>query len=53
MTGKLFKSVLLTSRKTGEGHKDFLKVTLKDVQVTSIKPSGAAASLAEAVTLAY
>lgn len=52
--GKLFKTVVLTSRKAGEGQKDFLQVSLKDVQVTSIQPSCAdGGEITEAVTLTY
>ncbi|WP_180132216.1 type VI secretion system tube protein Hcp [Rhodoferax sp. BLA1] len=51
--GKLFKTVVLTSRKAGEGQKDFLQVSLKEVQVTSIQPAGADADITEAVTLNY
>ena len=36
-----FKEVVLTSRKAGEGQKDFLKVTMKEVFITSVQPSGA------------
>lgn len=52
-TGKLFKTVVLTSRKAGEGQKDFLQVSLKEVQVTSVQPAGADADITEAVTLTY
>jgi len=51
--GKLFKTVVLTSRKVGEGQKDFLQVSLKDVQVTSVQPSGAGGDISETVTLTY
>ena len=51
--GKLFKTVVLTSRKAGEGQKDFLQVSLKDAQVTSIQPSGSDDSITETVALAY
>jgi type VI secretion system secreted protein Hcp len=37
--GKHFKSVLLTARKAGEGQKDFLKITMKEVFITSLEPS--------------
>lgn len=52
--GKLFKTVVLKSRKVGEGQKDFLQVSLKEVQVTSVQPSGAdGGEITEAVTLTY
>ena len=34
--GAHFKEVVLTSRKAGEGQKDFLKVTMKEVYITSV-----------------
>ena len=52
--GKLFKTVVLTSRKAGEGQKDFLQVSLKEVQVASVQPSGAdGGEIIETVTLIY
>lgn len=39
--GKHFKDVLLTCRKSGEGQQDFMKVTMKEVFISSISPSGA------------
>jgi type VI secretion system secreted protein Hcp len=39
-SGKHFATAVLTARKAGEGQKDFLKVTLKEVFVTSVHPSG-------------
>ena len=38
--GAHFKEVIMTSRKAGEGQKDFLKVTMKEVYITSVQPSG-------------
>jgi len=38
--GKHFDKVTLTARKSGEGQKDFLKVTMKEVFITSVQPSG-------------
>ncbi len=38
--GKHFPTVTLTARKSGEGQKDFLKVTLKEVFITSAVTSG-------------
>lgn len=52
-SGKIFKTVVLTSRKAGEGQKDFLQVSLKEVQVTSVQPSGAETDITETVTLSY
>lgn len=53
-TGKHFPQMVLTARKAGEGQKDFLKVTLKEVLVTSVKPSGAAGGdITEEVSCSY
>ncbi len=38
--GKHFSDVVLTARKAGEGQKDFLKVTMKEVFVTSLSALG-------------
>lgn len=38
--GAHFKEVVLTSRKAGEGQKDFLKVTMKEVYITSVGITG-------------
>ena len=52
--GKLFKTVVLTSHQTGEGQKDFLQVSLKEVQVTSVQPSCVdGGEITETVTLIY
>jgi type VI secretion system secreted protein Hcp len=52
--GKHFPSVVLTARKSGEGQKDFLKVTMKEVVVTSVAPSGASGGdLVESVQMSY
>jgi type VI secretion system secreted protein Hcp len=39
-SGKHFPTMKLTARKAGEGQKDFLVVTMKEVLVTSVQPSG-------------
>ncbi len=39
-SGKHFKTVKLTARKSGEGQKDFLVVAMKEVFITSVSPSG-------------
>jgi len=39
-SGKHFKDAKLTSRKAGEGQKDFLVLTMKEVFITSVSPSG-------------
>jgi type VI secretion system secreted protein Hcp len=51
-SGNVFKQVLLTARKSGEGQKDFLKVTMKEVFVTSVQLMSDADSMIEEVTLA-
>jgi type VI secretion system secreted protein Hcp len=38
--GKHFKDAKMTARKAGEGQKAFLVITLKEVFVTSVTPSG-------------
>lgn len=38
--GKRVKTAVLTVRKSGEGQKDFLRVTLKEVFITSVSISG-------------
>ena len=37
--GKHFPTVVLSARKAGEGQKDFLKVTMKEVFVTGLEPA--------------
>jgi type VI secretion system secreted protein Hcp len=53
-SGKHFPSVVLTARKSGEGQKDFLKVTMKEVFIASVQPSGASGGdIAESVAMTY
>ena len=53
-SGKHFKDAKLTARKAGEGQKDFLKVTMKEVFVTSTQPGGSSGGdIAESVSLSY
>ena len=52
--GKHFPTVVLTARKSGEGQKYFIKITMKEVFVTSIMPSGdGSGNIHESVSLAY
>jgi type VI secretion system secreted protein Hcp len=52
--GKHFDSVVLTARKSGEGQKDFMKVTMKEVFITSVQPSsGGDGGIVENVTMSY
>jgi type VI secretion system secreted protein Hcp len=53
-SGKFFKQVYLTARKAGEGQKDFLKVTMKEVLVTSVLVDASGdGGVHESVSLAY
>jgi type VI secretion system secreted protein Hcp len=53
-SGVHFKEVVLTSRKSGEGQKDFLKITMKEVFITSIVPSSdQSGEIMEAVAMSY
>lgn len=52
--GVHFKDVVLTARKSGEGQKDFLKVTMKEVFITSVKPTGVReGDIVEVVDMSY
>ncbi len=52
--GMHFKEVVLTARKSGEGQKDFLKVTMKEVFITSAQPSaGPDGSVMESISMSY
>ncbi|MBU6258103.1 MAG: type VI secretion system tube protein Hcp [Burkholderiales bacterium] len=52
--GVHFGQVVLTARKSGDGQKDFLKVTMKEVFVTGIAPSaGSDGTIIESVSLSY
>ena len=52
--GLHFKEVIMTARKAGEGQKDFLKVTLKEVFITSVQPSGSSGGdISESVSMSY
>ena len=54
VSGKHFPTMVLTARKAGEGQKDFLKVTMKEVFVTSTQPGGSSGGdLHESVSLSY
>jgi type VI secretion system secreted protein Hcp len=51
IAGRHFRSATLSARKSGAGQKDFLKVTLKEVLVTSVQHQGQDDQIAEIVTL--
>jgi type VI secretion system secreted protein Hcp len=51
-TGTHLKQVTLAARRSGQGQKDFLKVTMKEVFVTAVQPSGTQAEgIAESVSV--
>ncbi|MCY1211614.1 Protein hcp1 [compost metagenome] len=41
VSGKHFKDMVMTCRKSGEGQQEYLKVTLKEVFISSVGPGGA------------
>ena len=54
ISGKHFPTVVMTSRKSGDGQKDFLKVTMKEVFITAVQPSGShGGDIHEQVTMSY
>jgi type VI secretion system secreted protein Hcp len=54
VSGKHFPTMTLTARKAGEGQKDFLKVTLKEVLITSVQPAGSSGGdVTESVACSY
>jgi type VI secretion system secreted protein Hcp len=54
VAGKHFPTAKLTARKAGEGQQDFLVVTLKEVFITSVQPSGSSGGdVMESVSCSY
>ncbi|MDN3920598.1 Hcp family type VI secretion system effector [Roseateles violae] len=54
VSGKHFKEAKLVARKAGEGQKDYLLVTLKEVFISSVQASGAAGGeVSESVSCSY
>lgn len=52
--GVHFPTVVMTVRKAGEGQKDFLKVTMKEVFITTVAPSGGSGGdIVESVSMRY
>ena len=52
--GVHFKEVVITSRKSGEGQKDFLKVTMKEVFISSLNVSASSGGdMAEQISMSY
>ncbi len=49
--GVHFPTVVVTERKSGEGQKDFLKITMKEVFITAVQSSGG--DLGESVSMSY
>jgi len=52
-SGKHLPTAVLTARKSGEGQKDFLKVTMKEVFITSVTAGGSDGGLQESIALTY
>lgn len=53
-SGKHFPSVVMTARKSGEGQQDFFKLTMKEVFITSVQPSGSSGGdIMESVSMTY
>jgi type VI secretion system secreted protein Hcp len=52
--GMHFKDAVISASKSGEGQKDFLKVTMKEVFITSVAPAaGGDGDIVEAVSMSY
>jgi len=52
--GVHFKEAVVTARKSGEGQKDFLKITMKEVFITSVAPAGGGdGDIIEQVSMSY
>lgn len=51
--GRHVPSAVLTARKAGEGQKDFLKVTMKEVFITAVQASEGGDGLMEEVAMSY
>lgn len=49
--GVHFPTVVVTQRKAGEGQKDFLKVTMKEVFITAVQANGD--DIGESVSMSY
>jgi type VI secretion system secreted protein Hcp len=53
-SGKHFPTVTLTARKSGEGQKDFFKIVMKEVFITSVQPSASSGGdISESVDMSY
>lgn len=49
-SGRHLREAILTSRKSGEGQKDFLKVTMREVFITSVQHQGTEGQIDEIVS---
>jgi type VI secretion system secreted protein Hcp len=53
ISGTALKEVYLTARKSGEGQKDFIKVSMKEVFIISVQAADAGGEIGESVALKY
>lgn len=54
LQGVHFPTVTVTARKSGEGQKDFLKVTMKEAFITAVHPAGGSSGeIMENVSMTY
>lgn len=54
VAGKHFKDMKVTARKAGEGQKDYLVITLKEVFISSVQPGGSSGGdVVEQVSCSY
>ncbi len=54
ISGAHFGEVVMTARKAGDGQKDFMKITMKEVFITGVQPASAGdGSIMENVALSY
>jgi len=54
VSGKHFKDMVMTCRKAGEGQQDYLKITLKEVFISSVTPGGSqGGDVVESVACTY
>jgi type VI secretion system secreted protein Hcp len=52
--GVHFPTVVVTARKAGEGQKDFLKVSMKEVFISSVQPAGSqGGDITESISMSY
>jgi type VI secretion system secreted protein Hcp len=51
--GQRIPTAVLSTRRSGEGQKDFLKITMKEVIITSVQASASSEGVMEQVAMAY